>query len=81
MFKPTLYEETHPSSVDFRVQRYNKKSKYANIFGLFSKIIYYVPTFHTVGPSGSVFNVPKRGRLICTADAFSNKCFQLGFRR
>ena len=30
MFKPTLYKETHPSSVDFRVQRYEEFLIYAN---------------------------------------------------
>ena len=35
MFKPTPYEETHPSSVDFRLQNYNKKMTHANFVSFF----------------------------------------------
>ena len=37
MFKPTLYEETHPSSVDFRLQNYKDFLIYANFRNIFTK--------------------------------------------
>ncbi len=56
MFKPTLYEETHPSSVDFLIsldiartiislQRYNKKMTHANFCAIFCEISKYPPVF------------------------------------
>jgi len=39
MFKPTLYEETHPSSVDFRLQNYEEFLICANFRNIFTKKI------------------------------------------
>ena len=41
MFKPTLNEETHPSSVDFRVQNYYIFLIYANKSEIFMEFLDY----------------------------------------
>ena len=44
MFKPTPYEETHPSSVDFRLQNYYIFLIYANKYEIFMKNVAYHAT-------------------------------------
>ena len=48
MFKPTLNEVTHPSSVDFRLQNYYIFLIYANKYEIFMKNVAYHATKQTM---------------------------------